>query len=117
MREIRTSGSMSGSVETEHGRRILRHNRGNPETEVSRSLNHRVTPRLYPLDSLYSIEVTRAKEKATGRSKYDSIYELLWGFVAKKRPALPGTVVRFEGGWAIFSRDPVAFADDVLNRI
>src|SRR5437016_11376651 len=34
-------------VKTEHGRRILRHNRGNPETEVSRSLNHRVTPRLY----------------------------------------------------------------------
>src|SRR5438045_5884503 len=34
-------------VKTEHGRRILRHNRGNPETEVSRSQNHRVTPRLY----------------------------------------------------------------------
>jgi hypothetical protein len=34
-------------VKTEHGRRILRHNRGNPETEVSRSLPHRVTPRLY----------------------------------------------------------------------
>ena len=47
MREVRTSGSMSGSVETEHGRRILRHTRGNPETEVSRSLNHRATSRLY----------------------------------------------------------------------
>jgi hypothetical protein len=47
MREIRMSGSMSGSVETEHGRRILRHTRGNPETEVSRSLNHRATSRLY----------------------------------------------------------------------
>ncbi len=35
-------------VKTEHGRRILRHNRGNPDTEVSRSLNHRVTSRLYP---------------------------------------------------------------------
>jgi hypothetical protein len=34
-------------VETEHGRRILRHVRGNPDTEVSRSLNHRATPRLY----------------------------------------------------------------------
>ena len=34
-------------VETEHGRRILRHTRGNPDTEVSRSLNHRATPRLY----------------------------------------------------------------------
>ena len=36
-------------VKTEHGRRLLRHNRGNPETDVSRSLNHRVTSRLYPL--------------------------------------------------------------------
>ena len=35
-------------VETEHGRRILRHVRGNPDTEVSRSLNHRATSRLYP---------------------------------------------------------------------
>ena len=35
-------------VETEHGRRLLRHNRGNPETEVNRSLNHRATSRLYP---------------------------------------------------------------------
>jgi hypothetical protein len=34
-------------VETEHGRRILRHRRGNPETEVSRSLHHRATSRLY----------------------------------------------------------------------
>jgi hypothetical protein len=34
-------------VKTEHGRRILRHNRGNPETDLSRSLRHRVTPRLY----------------------------------------------------------------------
>ena len=34
-------------VKTEHGRRLLRHNRGNPETDVSRSLNHRVTSRLY----------------------------------------------------------------------
>jgi hypothetical protein len=25
----------------------LRHNRGNPETEVNRSLNHRATSRLY----------------------------------------------------------------------
>ena len=30
MREIRMSGSMSGSVETEHGRRILRHKTGKP---------------------------------------------------------------------------------------
>ena len=34
-------------VETEHGRRLLRHNRGNLDTEVNRSLNHRATPRLY----------------------------------------------------------------------
>jgi hypothetical protein len=36
-------------VKTEHGRRLLRHKRGNPETEVIRSLNHRVTSRLYRL--------------------------------------------------------------------
>jgi hypothetical protein len=41
-------------VETEHGRRILRHARGNPDTEVSRSLNHRATPRLYPFDDINS---------------------------------------------------------------
>ena len=34
-------------VETEHGMRLLRHRRGNPETEVCRSLNHRATSRLY----------------------------------------------------------------------
>ena len=38
---------MSGRVETEHGRRILRHERGSPGTEVSRSLTHRATSRLY----------------------------------------------------------------------
>ena len=36
-------------VETEHGRRLLRHKRGNPETEVNRSLPHRATSRLYPV--------------------------------------------------------------------
>jgi hypothetical protein len=35
-------------VETEHGRRLLRHKRGNPDTEVIRSLPHRATSRLYP---------------------------------------------------------------------
>jgi len=35
-------------VETEHGRRILRHRGGNPDPEVSRSLTHRATSRLYP---------------------------------------------------------------------
>ncbi len=49
MREIRTHGSMSGSVETEHGMRLLRHERGNPDTELCRSLRHRATSRLYPL--------------------------------------------------------------------
>jgi hypothetical protein len=34
-------------VETEHGRRLMRHRRGNPDTEVSRSLTHRATSRLY----------------------------------------------------------------------
>lgn len=34
-------------VETGHGRRILRHKRGNPETGPSRNLNYRATPRLY----------------------------------------------------------------------
>ena len=40
-------------VKTEHGRRLLRHKRGNPETEVIRSLNHRVTSRLYLLPSIF----------------------------------------------------------------
>jgi hypothetical protein len=47
MRENRPSGSMSGSVETEHGMRLLRHRRGNPDTELGRSLPHRATSRLY----------------------------------------------------------------------
>jgi len=34
-------------VETEHGMRLLRHRRGNPDTELCRSLNHRATSRLY----------------------------------------------------------------------
>ena len=36
-------------VETEHGMRLLRHKRGNPDTDSRRSLNHRATSRLYPL--------------------------------------------------------------------
>ncbi len=35
-------------VETEHGMRIMRHSRGNPDTELFRSLPHRATSRLYP---------------------------------------------------------------------
>ena len=35
-------------VETEHGMRLLRHRRGNPDTELCRSLPHRATSRLYP---------------------------------------------------------------------
>ena len=35
-------------VETEHGMRIFRHARGNLEMELSRSLPHRATSRLYP---------------------------------------------------------------------
>jgi hypothetical protein len=35
-------------VETEHGMRLLRHERGNPDTELCRSLPHRATSRLYP---------------------------------------------------------------------
>jgi hypothetical protein len=34
-------------VETEHGMRLLRHRRGNPDTELCRSLPHRATSRLY----------------------------------------------------------------------
>jgi len=51
VREIRTHGSMSGSVETEHGMRLLRHERGNPDTELCRSLPHRATSRLYRLSA------------------------------------------------------------------
>jgi hypothetical protein len=47
MREIRPRGFDEREVETEHGRRLLRHKRGNPETEVIRSLPHRATSRLY----------------------------------------------------------------------
>jgi hypothetical protein len=36
-------------VETEHGKRLLRHRRGNPETELCRSLPHRATSRLYQI--------------------------------------------------------------------
>ena len=35
-------------VETEHGMWIMRHGRGNPDTELCRSLTHRATSRLYP---------------------------------------------------------------------
>ena len=35
-------------VETEHGMWIMRHRRGNPDTELCRSLPHRATSRLYP---------------------------------------------------------------------
>ena len=38
-------------VETEHGMRLLRHKRGNPDTELCRSLTHRATSRLYPFPS------------------------------------------------------------------
>ncbi len=34
-------------VETEQGMRLLSHVRGNPDTDESRSLNHRATTRLY----------------------------------------------------------------------
>jgi hypothetical protein len=34
-------------VETEHGMRLLRHARGNPDTELCRRLPHRATSRLY----------------------------------------------------------------------
>jgi hypothetical protein len=46
MREIRTSGSTSGDVETEHGRTIEAPVTKGPETTRS-CLNHRATPRLY----------------------------------------------------------------------
>ena len=39
MREIRTSGVTRGEPAIVHGMRVLSHNRGNPETDVDRSLN------------------------------------------------------------------------------
>ena len=35
-------------MEITHGMRLLRHKRGNPDTELCRNLNHRATSRLYP---------------------------------------------------------------------
>jgi hypothetical protein len=35
-------------VETEYGMWIMRHRRGNPDTELCQSLTHRATSRLYP---------------------------------------------------------------------
>ena len=43
-------------VETEHDMRIVRHRRGNPATELCRSLNHRATSRLYPFLTTILIE-------------------------------------------------------------
>ena len=60
MREIRTSGLMRGSVETEYGMRLLRHQGGNPETELCRSLSHRATSLLYkrPRSRTRTVELT-----------------------------------------------------------
>ena len=38
-------------VETEHDMRLLRHARGNPNTELCRNLPHRATSRLHRTDS------------------------------------------------------------------
>jgi hypothetical protein len=46
MREIRTSGVTRGERLAGHGMRLLRHSRGNPDTELCRSLNV-VSPLLY----------------------------------------------------------------------
>jgi hypothetical protein len=39
MREIRTSGVTRGERATTHGMRVVSHARGNPDTDVYRSLN------------------------------------------------------------------------------
>src|SRR5580704_5878076 len=41
MRETRTSGVRRGEQTRVHGRRLLRHARGNPDTDLNRSLNTR----------------------------------------------------------------------------
>ena len=46
MRESCTSGSMSGVRKRSKADGYCATYRGNPDTEVSRSLNHRATPRL-----------------------------------------------------------------------
>ena len=43
-----TARALEREVETDHGTRLLRHVRGNPDMELSRSLPHRATSRLYP---------------------------------------------------------------------
>ena len=39
MREIRPSGVTRGERAVEHGMRVVSHKRGNPDTDVDRSLN------------------------------------------------------------------------------
>ena len=48
MREIRTSGLKRAEVARSHGLRILSHARGNPDTDVSRSLNDPVASATRP---------------------------------------------------------------------
>jgi hypothetical protein len=43
MREIRTYGSVGGTV-NRNGKRMVRHGRGNPETELRRNLKRSLIP-------------------------------------------------------------------------
>ena len=45
-------------VETEHGMWIMRHERGNHDTELCQSLPHRATSRLYPFTPQFLVHLS-----------------------------------------------------------
>ncbi len=52
MRENRTYGLMRGKGDTTHGMRLFSHERGNPDTEVCRTLNSVSSFSTLPTDEL-----------------------------------------------------------------
>ena len=73
-------------VETEHGMRLVRPERGNPETELCRSLPHRATSRLYQhLAALRQEKIVDYHEQGKLRCYYLA------------RPGLAKSLLRFIG--------------------
>jgi tRNA G10 N-methylase Trm11 len=65
MREIRKSGSMSGSVETEYGE-LVRHPQTKGRETDRLHLSHRATSRLYPIDDIGSFVVQDRSNASPG---------------------------------------------------